>query len=138
MVFFRLNTRDRTPQEQAEPRDFSAVYKALEDKNLYVYAAQVNNRFVGWISAAYIPKVGKHNGRGHLFIDELWTSPAFRRHGIAQALMAQVEQIARDRNAAGLRLYVSGDNPDALALYAKCGYRDRRNGTHFMEKEWSH
>jgi len=136
MVFFRMNDRERTPEEQSEPRDFGAVFAALNEKNLRVFAAQVGDRFVGWISAVYIPKVGRYNGRGHLYIDELWTAPAFRRHGIAYALMNEAERVAREMTAAGLRLYVGDDNPGALALYVKCGYRDRGSDAHFMDKEW--
>jgi ribosomal protein S18 acetylase RimI-like enzyme len=136
MVFVRTNSRKKTTEEQAEPRDFGAIYTALTDKNLHVYAAQVGDRFVGWVSAVYIPKVGKYGGKGHLFIDELWTAPAFRRHGIAYALMMEAERIARELNTAGLRLYVGGDNTGAIALYAKCGYRDRGSDAHFMDKEW--
>jgi len=136
MIFFRMNDRERTTEEKAEPRNFEAIYEALSDKNLYVYAAQVDDRFVGWISAVYIPKVGRYGGKGHLFIDELWTAPAFRRYGIAYALMNEAESAARDIGAVGLRLYVSGDNPGALTLYTKCGYRDRGDNAHFMDKEW--
>ena len=139
MVFFRMNERERAPEEQAEPRDFGTNHAALYDKNLRVYAAQVGNRFVGWISAVLIPKVGhpKYGGKGHLFIDELWTVPAFRRQGVAYALMTKVEHAAKEMGTAGLRLYVGGDNPGALALYTKCGYRDRRSDARFMDKEWS-
>lgn len=136
MVFFRMNGRDRTPDELAQHRDSSAVFAALADKNLRVYAAQSCGRFVGWVSAAYIPKVGKYNGSGHLFIDELWTAPEYRRHGIAYALMAEAERAALEMNAAGLRLYVGAGNPHALALYTKCGFRDRGDDAHFMDKEW--
>jgi len=136
MVFLRVNGRERTQEEKAEPRNFSEAYSALSDKNLRIYAAQVGERFVGWVSAVYIPKVGIWGGKGHLFIDELWTAPAFRRHGIANALMNEAERAAREIGAVGLRLYVNGDNPGALALYTKCGYRDREDGVHFMDKEW--
>ena len=138
MIFFRMNNRERTPDERAEPRDFTANYTALADKNLRVYAAQAGERFVGWISAVFIPKIGHpvYGGRGHLFIDELWTAPEFRRYGIAYALMNEAERAAKEMNAAGLRLYVGGDNPDAVALYTKCGYRNRRGDAHFMDKEW--
>ena len=135
MVFFRMNDRVRTPEEQAELRDFGTVYAALADKNLRVYAAQAGDQFVGWISAVYIPKVGRYGGKGHLFIDELWTAPTFRLHGIAYALMTEAERAAKKLNTVGLRLYVGGDNPGALALYTKCGYRDRGDDAHFMDKE---
>jgi Acetyltransferases len=140
MIFSRINNRERTLEEQAESRDYGANFTVLADKNLRVYAAKVGNRFVGWISAAFIPKVGhpKYGGKGHVFIDELWTSPTFRRHGIAYALMTEVEHAAKEMNAVGLRLYVGGGNPVALALYTKCGYRDCGDDAHFMDKEWEY
>ena len=136
MVFYRMIDRECTPQEKAESRDFEAIYEALSDKNLYVYAAKMNDRFIGWVSAVYIPKVGRYGGKGHLYIDELWTAPTFRRNGVAYALMTATESVAREIGAVGLRLYVGGDNPNALALYSKCGYRDRGDNAHFMDKEW--
>ena len=138
MMFFRMNDRERTPEERAKPRDFGANCAMLADKNLRVYAAQAGERFIGWISAVFIPKIGhpKYGGKGFLDIDELWTAPAFRRHGIAYALMTEVERAAKEMNAVGLRLYVGGDNPGALALYTKFGYRDRGDNAHWMVKEW--
>ena len=138
MVFLRMHNRRRTPAEQTTPQDFSANVAMLEDQNLHVYAAQVEDRFVGWVSAVFIPKVGHpiYGGKGHLYVDELWTAPSFQRQGIAYALMTRMECVAREINAAGLRLYVGGDNAGALALYTKCGYRDRGSDAHFMDKEW--
>ena len=36
-----------------------AIEKELQNPDLYVYAAQSDGRFVGWISLVYIPKIGK-------------------------------------------------------------------------------
>ena len=58
MIFFRINNRERTSAERAEPRDYAANFAVLADKNLRVYAAKVDDRFVGWISAVFIPKTG--------------------------------------------------------------------------------
>jgi len=41
MIFFRINNRERTLEEQAESRDYGANFTALADKNLRVYAAKV-------------------------------------------------------------------------------------------------
>ena len=138
MVFSRVNDRERSPEEREESHDYGSNLTALADNNLRVYAAKVGEKFVGWIAAVFIPKIGHPNygGKGHLFIDELWTDPAFRRCGIAHALMTEAEKAAKEMNAVGLRLYVGDDNPGALALYTKCGYRDRGNDAHFMDKEW--
>lgn len=45
--------------------------KDLANKNLFVYAAKAEDRFIGWISLVYIPKIGKWKS-GHIYVDELW------------------------------------------------------------------
>jgi len=138
MIFFRINNRERTPDERAQPRDFAANLTMLADKNLHVYAAKAGDRFVGSISAVFIPKVGHpfYGGRGYLDIDELWTAPAYRRHGIAYALMNEAEHAAKEMGAVAVRLYVGGTNRGAYKLYTKCGYEDRGGGAHWMVKEF--
>jgi len=135
MVFFRINERERSEQERAETRNFDRTYEALDNKNLYVFAAQAADKFVGWISIVYIPKISRANGKGHLFIDELWVSPAFRQKGIANALMAQADMLSKE-NVLGLRLYVNRNNEEAISLYQKFGYEFQFDTALFMEKEW--
>ena len=134
MLFFRINEREKNEFEQKNTKINDTVYKILEDKNLYLYAAQTGNKFIGWISLVFIPKIGKTNGKGHLYIDELWVNPAYRNNGIAYALMGKGEIISNELNTAGLRLYVNSDNNEALPLYKKCGYIEKGNAI-FMEKE---
>jgi len=137
-VFFRVHNRERTPDERAQPRDFGANLAMLGDKNLRVYAAKAGDRFVGNVAAVFIPKVGHpfYGGRGYLDIDELWTAPAYRRHGIAYALMNEAEHAAKEMGAVAVRLYVGGTNRGAYKLYKKCGYQDRGGGAHWMVKEF--
>jgi len=134
MIFARMHGRERTPGERAEERDLSPGLTALEDKNLHIFAAEACGRYVGWVSAVYIPKAGKWAGRGHIFIDEMQVLPEYRRNGIAYALMNAAEAVARERNAVGLRLYVDTENAGAVALYKKCGYVDQGGEAYFMEK----
>jgi ribosomal protein S18 acetylase RimI-like enzyme len=137
MVFFRINKRERTEQEQAEIQSSDTVYEVLDSENLYVFAAQSEDKFIGWISLVYIPKIGKSNGKGHLFIDELWVNPAFRKKGIANGFMKQADVLSKEINALGLRLYVNTTNDEAIALYEKCGYTSKFGTALFMEKEWT-
>jgi ribosomal protein S18 acetylase RimI-like enzyme len=130
-----MNERERNESEIKNIQINDTVYKTLEDENLYIFAAQVKNVFIGWISAVYIPKVGRTNGRGHLFVDELWVNPNYRKNGIAYELMERVNIVSKELNTLGLRLYVGTENKDAISLYKKCGYEKKNGKAFFMEKE---
>ena len=136
MVFFRIHGRERNRQEFAESKNFDAVYQTLDDKNLHIFAVLLDGEFVAWISAVYIPKVGRTNGKGHLFVDELYVSPAYRQRGLAKALLERAELLAKEIGALGLRLYVNTDYAEAIALYKKCGYSTQGEAL-FMNKEWN-
>ncbi|MCL2519147.1 MAG: GNAT family N-acetyltransferase [Oscillospiraceae bacterium] len=127
LTFIRGNGREKTAEELALPREYDEMFKTLANENLYIFAAKVDSanfgvKFVGYVSAVYIPKVGSRKAPGHFFIDELWTQPEYRRFGIAGAI--------------GMRLYTGGDNAAARALYEKCGYKNLGCDACFMEKEW--
>ena len=84
MVFWRENGYERAPSGE---RPSEAVRAELMNPDLQVYAAEADGRFVGWISLIYLPKIGRWQGRGHVYVDELWVQDGYRRHGIAEALM---------------------------------------------------
>lgn len=137
LTFIRKNGREKTTEELALPRKYTDTYKILENKNLYIFAAKTDCKFIGYVSAVYIPKVGSPKSPGHFFIDELWTQPQYRRSGVAHALMSQAEKASRDSGAIGMRLYTGSDNFSARALYEKCGYTNLGCDACFMEKEWN-
>ena len=130
LVFWRENGYERAAVP-AMPTP--AVQKTLADPDLLLYAALEDGRFVGWISLLYQPKVHKWQGRGHVYVDELWVQPEYRRRGIAKALLQKADEQAAARNAHGVRLYVNVENPGAKALYEICGYR-QDGQAYFMEK----
>ena len=131
MVFFRIHGRQKTQKEQNFGFDLAQISKALDNPNLFVYATKSGERFCAWISLLYMPKVGRTNGRGYVYIDELWTAEEYRRKGIARRLMSKAEELSCELGALGVRLYVS--NPAAKALYQSCGYECEGEAS-FMEK----
>lgn len=130
MIYWRETGQERAPAHAPVPQ---TVGQELQNPNLFVYALETEGRYVGWISLVYIPKVGKWNGRGHVYVDELWVAPEYRGRGYARALMQKADELKDTLQAAGIRLYVNTQNETAHALYSRCGCRE--DGTaHFMEK----
>ena len=131
MVFWRQNGVERAPSQTPVSEQ---MQKELANPNLHVYAVQVDNRFVGWISLVYIPKIGSRwAGHGHVYVDELWVQPDFRGKGLAKALMQKADEWKAEWEATGSRLYVNVNNPTAQKLYERCGYQEDGQA-YFMEK----
>lgn len=130
MVFWRENGFER---ETLRAPIAEQIKKELANPNLYIYAVMVDNRYIGWISLVYIPKVGKWKGQGHIYVDELWIEPNFRGQGFAKALMKKADELETELGATGARLYVNVNNPIAQKLYESCGYKEDGQA-YFMEK----
>lgn len=135
MVFYRKHGREKDESELKEKQDFSSYYAALEIPTFYVFAVQLEEKFVGYIFINYLPKIGVPNNRGYLYIDDLWVNPCFRRKGIATALMKKADTLSKELNTSGLRLYVNTTNSDGIALYKKCGYEQKFGTCMLMQKE---
>ena len=75
--------------------------------------AGLANCFEGFSTFACKPLVNIH---------DFAVLPAYRGQGVAQGLMAFVEDEARRRGAAKLTLEVLQGNRPAQALYARCGF----------------
>jgi GNAT superfamily N-acetyltransferase len=73
-------------------------------------------------------------------IKRMYVVPAARRRGHARRLLAALEQRARELGFEQIRLDTNAAQPEALELYAACGYREipDYNGsptaTHWFEK----
>jgi ribosomal protein S18 acetylase RimI-like enzyme len=57
-------------------------------------------------------------------LTELYVEPAWRRRGIARALIALAEQLASERGAGTLTILTGDDNAPAQALYRSLGYEE--------------
>ncbi|QXC62559.1 GNAT family N-acetyltransferase [Aquihabitans sp. G128] len=68
--------------------------------------------------------------RGWAGIYGMGTAPAWRRMGVARALLAELAEQARERFATHLYLQVERDNPGAQALYRGLGFTDG-HGYHY-------
>jgi len=135
MVFYRGHERYKNSDEPMEAQDFSLHCNALEIQTFYVFAVQLKDKFVGYIFLNYLPKIGTTNGRGWLFVDDLWVNPCHRRKGVAHMLMKKADALSEELNAFGLRLYVNIDNPGGIIFYEMCGYEQKFGTSMLMQKE---
>jgi ribosomal protein S18 acetylase RimI-like enzyme len=69
--------------------------------------------------------VAPHPPRGMLYVDALATDPAFRRRGIARALLAEADRLAREAGLGGVALDTGIENRAARSLYEHNGFITR-------------
>ncbi|MCI1260828.1 MAG: GNAT family N-acetyltransferase [Tetrasphaera jenkinsii] len=81
--------------------------------------AQIGGRVVG-IGRLGLGSPGPARWGG---IAAMWVDPAYRRQGIAAALLSRLVSEAADRDAANLHLQAWHSNTAALALYRHAGFR---------------
>ena len=122
MVYWRVNKKERTAEEKKSVKSKidNRVYDELKNENFYVFAAEANDKFVGWIHVIYMPKIGIWSS-GVLYVDELWVTPEYRNNGIAKELCEKANELLLETAADRIRLYT--DNPVAQKVYEKCGWR---------------
>lgn len=95
--------------------------RSLADPAEFWRVAEVNGAVVGWIHAG-IREDGATRAPSFMEIVMLYVAQVHRRHGIARALMALVERLARGARVATLRLVVHGSNTGAVGLYTGLGF----------------
>lgn len=67
--------------------------------------------------------VDRKGGKTHVWVDWIAIDPEFQRRGYATEALRLVEGIAVREGAERIGLHVVLDNPGALALYGKLGFR---------------
>lgn len=105
----------------AQPDD-DYLDELLAEGCFFAMAALVDDRVVGGLAGYELRKFEQR--RSELYIYDLAVLAAFRRRGVATALLERARQEARDRGA--WVLYVQADRGDepAIALYSRMGTRE--------------
>ena len=91
----------------------------LTDYNTIGLTARVKGEIAGFAIARV--DIKRNALFGHILTVNI--APAYRRKGIAQKLLHEVETILRERGIKECRLEVREDNVAALNLYQKLGYK---------------
>jgi ribosomal protein S18 acetylase RimI-like enzyme len=90
----------------------------LTDYNTIGLAARVNGEIAGFAIARV--DIGRNGQFRHIVTVDV--APAYRRKGIAQKLLLEVETVLRERGIKECRLEVRENNVAELSLYQKIGY----------------
>jgi ribosomal protein S18 acetylase RimI-like enzyme len=91
--------------------------------SFWIFASEAERRFVGYASAARIPKADARVG--FLFIDELYVLSNYRRLGHATRILEAAATHARNLRLGGVRLLVDPANAAARRLYDRLGFVER-------------
>ena len=62
-------------------------------------------------------------GNGFAEVKRMYVTPSARGRGVAKAVLAGLEEAARDRGWTTLRLETGPRQPEAIGLYSRAGYR---------------
>jgi ribosomal protein S18 acetylase RimI-like enzyme len=99
------------------------VYKLLAENREALIVAEENNKIVGYLlyklDASYPFKVKEK----WAYISDLYVLPEYRRRGIGNALINQMEEIVKKSGIYKVRLLVWGENTNALEFYKKLGFK---------------
>jgi ribosomal protein S18 acetylase RimI-like enzyme len=101
-------------------RTARARHDLLAADTFWLLLAVVDEQPAGLAAVALVPKADARGG--FLFVDELAVLPAYRRRGVATALLRQVIDTAAALGLAGVRLLVRPENAAARRLYTALGF----------------
>ena len=112
--------------DEAVDRDLAARYLA-DDRHHFVVAT-IDGEPAGVATATEILRPDKPP---ELFLNELIVLPAFRRRGVASALLAELKRLAADRGCISIWVLTEEDNEGGMATYRAAGGK-RIEGTTVM------
>jgi len=95
------------------------IAQLLTDYNSVGLVARENDKIVGFIIAMMY--VDRNALSGHILTIDV--SPAYRRKGIGQMLLQEIEKIFKAKGVKTSHLEVREDNVAAISLYEKLGYQ---------------
>lgn len=106
----------------AHPPDDSYLQRQLGEPHIIALVAILAETVVGGLVAYILPKL--EQARSEIYIYDLAVVEAHRRNGIATALIAELQFVAKQSGA--WAIYVQADYGDepAVALYTKLGIRE--------------
>lgn len=107
--------------------DAAYLQRLLGSDSFIALTASIDNTVVGGLAAYELRKFEQQ--RSEIYIYDLAVAAAYRRKGIATALIAELKTIAAARGAYVIFVQADAGDEPAIALYSKLGVRE--NVLHF-------
>ena len=106
-------------------RKWKKMLEALKKNNVVEYGiAYENEKVIGFCSSYFNPNQ-EHSG----FINTFSILPSYQHRGIGSALFASRVEFLRDKGCKTVNLPVDAKNENALKLYEKFGFYQKKNLT---------
>lgn len=117
------DARGASPERERFLRVANAHHLAdIGDSAEFWIVAESGAGVIAWIHAGVRSDGAGAGGRDFVEIVMVFVLACERRHGIARALLLEVERLARARGIGLLRLVVHATNAGAIRLYEAIGY----------------
>lgn len=119
-------TREQVGDEL--PDSYWRAFDAIEhDPNNILIVAELGGRIAGTLQLTYIPGL-TYTGGERAQIEGVRVSAELRGHGVGQALVGHVIELARERGCRVVQLTTDRQRPDAIRFYQKIGFRPSHMG----------
>lgn len=112
---------DLETYEGKQPSD-AYLSSLLANPTFFALVALQGDTVIGGLAGYELMKFEQE--RSEFYIYDLAAEEAFRRQGIATALIAELQKIAKARGAWVTFVQADYDDPPAIALYEKLGSRE--------------
>lgn len=126
------NRIKKSEEEVNKVKGFFEEHNIFESNHFLLYGAKLNEKYVGYVGACFIPKPDKRLGL--MYVDELWVHSDYRGKGISQKLLDKIYEEAEKQGVWRVRLYVGAENDSARRAYKKNGYEEKGDCI-FCERE---
>ena len=98
----------------SSPWSESGIRSELDNPNARFFVAENDGIVIGY--------AGMHTVCGECYIANIAVRQAYRKNGIASALLMKLEETAKNENGEFITLEVRRSNENAIRLYSRMGY----------------
>jgi GNAT superfamily N-acetyltransferase len=113
--------RNREAAASADPA-YAAAFAAIDaDPNQQLLVAEADGTVVGMLQVTFIPGLSRQ-GSWRANVEAVRVAAELRGRGIGSQLMAQAEQLARERGCRLVQLTSDLQRADAHRFYTRLGY----------------